>query len=158
MQRIFSREHKCLRMSNFCVTNSRINVHITLPKVLPADKEVYINLKRETFMKTMKKYLKKYKQTKIKMNITRKQYKGYRRIMRRLKNGEFKMALIDKSNNSAVIGFEEYLKIGGEHMKKDKKVTLEEAKNLAKKSDQHTSMILKIFNLGHIRSSGISQA
>ena len=71
-------------------------------------------------------------------------------IMRRLKNGEFKMALTDKSNHHTMIGNEEYLEMGSEHTKTDKKITLEEAKNLAKKSDQHSSMMLKIFILGHI--------
>ena len=70
MRTIFSREHKCIKMSNFGVTDSRFNAHITLPKVLPADKEVYIHLRRETFMKTMKKYLKKYEKNRIKINVT----------------------------------------------------------------------------------------
>merc|ERR1711954_425611 len=95
-------------------------------------------------MRTMKKY----KKDKIKINITKRQYKGYKRIMKILKNGEFKMALTDKSNHHAVIGNEEYLEMGSEHMKKDKKVTQEEAINLARESDRHTSMMLKIFNLG----------
>ena len=58
------------------------------------------------------------------------------------------MALTDKSNHHVVIGNEEYLEMGGEHTKKNKNVSLEEAKNLARECNQHTSMILKIFNLG----------
>ena len=68
--------------------------------------------------------------------------------MKRLKNGEFKMCLTDKSNHHAVIGNKEYLEMGKEHTKKDKKITLEEAINVARESDRHTSMMLKIFNLG----------
>ena len=73
----------------------------------------------------MKKFLKKYEKDKIKMNISKRQYKGYKRIMKRLKNGEFKMALTDKSKHHTVIGNKEYLEMGSEHTKKDKKVTLE---------------------------------
>ena len=98
----------------------------------------------------MRKFLKKYKKGKIKINISKRQYKGYKRIMKRLKNGEFKMALPDKSNHHAIIGNKEYLEMGSEHMKKDKKVTLEETINLARETDQHTSMMLKIFNLGQV--------
>ena len=58
MCKIFSREHKCLRLNNLRVTDSKFNAHITLPKALSQDKEVYINLRRETFTKTMKRYLK----------------------------------------------------------------------------------------------------
>ena len=107
-RRIFSREHKCLKINNFRVTESRFNAHITLPKPLSQDKEVYINLLRETFMRTMKKFLMKYEKDKIKMCLT------------------------DKSNNHALIGNEEYFEMGMEHTKKDKKVTLEEAMNLAR--------------------------
>ena len=82
------------------------------------------------------------------MNILKRQFKGYKRIMMRLKNGEFKMALTDKSNHHEVIGNQEYFEMGSEHTKKDKKVSLEEAINLARESDRHTSMMLKIFNLG----------
>ena len=115
-RRIFSREHKCLKINNFRVTESRFNAHITLPKPLSPDKEVYINLRRETFMRTMKKFLKKYEKDKIKMNISKKQYKGIKRIMKRLTNGEFKMALMDKSNHHAVICNEEYLEMGSEYI------------------------------------------
>ena len=91
MRRIFSREHKCIRMNNLQVTDSRFNAHITLPKAMSQDKEVYNNLRRETFMKTMKIYLKKYEQNKIKMNISKRQFRGYKKIKKRLKNHEFKM-------------------------------------------------------------------
>ena len=124
-RRIFSREYKCLKINNFRVTESRFNAHITLPKPLSPNKEFYINLRRETFMRTMKKFLKKYEKDKIKMNISKRQHKDYKRIMKRLKNGEFKMCLTDKSNHHAVIGNEEYLEMGREHTKKDKKVALE---------------------------------
>ena len=40
MRRIFFREHKCIRINNLRVTDSRLNTHITLPKALSQDKEV----------------------------------------------------------------------------------------------------------------------
>ena len=89
-------------------------------------------------MRTMTKFLKKYEKEKIKMNISKHQLKGYKRIMKRLKDGEFKMCLTDKSNHHAVIGNEEYLEMGREHTKKDKKITLDEAINLERESDRHT--------------------
>ena len=45
MCRIFSREHKCIRMNNLRVIDSRFNAPITLPKALSQDKEVYANLR-----------------------------------------------------------------------------------------------------------------
>ena len=38
--------------------------------------------------------------------------------------------------------------MGEEHTSKDRKITLEKAMELAKVNDQHTSMMLKIFNMG----------
>ena len=99
-------------------------------------------------MKTMKKYLKKYEKNRIKMNITNRQFKGYKKLKKRLKNGEFKMAMTDKSNHLAVIENEMYIKMGKEHTSKDQKISLDEAMDLTKKKDQHTSMLLKILNMG----------
>merc|ERR1711954_130658 len=106
MQKIFSREHKCLRLNNLCVTDSKFNAHITLPKPLSQDKEVYINLRRETFTKTMKRYLKKYELNRIKMNMSKKQFRGYKKLKKRLKKHEFKMCQTDKSNHLAMIANE----------------------------------------------------
>merc|ERR1711954_25971 len=148
MRRLFSREHKCIRLNNLRVMDSRFNAHITLPKALQQDKEVYINLRREVFTRTMKKYLKKYERNKIKMNLTKKQFRGYKKLKKRLKNNEFKMAQTDKSNHLAMIDYGKYKEMGSEHTSKDCKISLEEAMELAKKNDQHTSMLLKIFNMG----------
>ena len=131
------------------MTDSKFNAHITLPKPLSQDKEVYINLRRETFTKTMKRYLKKYELNRIKMNMTKKQFRGYKKLKKRLKKHEFKMCQTDnKSNHLAMIANEKYDKMGEEHTSKDRKITLEKALELAKFNDQHTSMMLKIFNMG----------
>ena len=58
------------------------------------------------------------------------------------------MAMADKSNHLAVIENEVYLKMGKEHTSKDRKITLDEAMDLAKKNDRHTPMLLKMFNMG----------
>merc|ERR1712112_709836 len=115
MRKVFSREHKCLKMSNMRVTDSKFNAHITLPKTLSQDKEVYINLRRETFTKTVKRYLKKYELNKIKMNMMKKQVRGYKKLKKRLKRNEFKMCQTDKSNHLAMIANEKYNEMGEEH-------------------------------------------
>merc|ERR1712112_748864 len=103
------------KLSNMRVTDSKFNAHITFPKALSQDKEVYINLRRETFTKTMKRYLKKYEQNKIKMNMTKKQVRGYKKLKKRLKRNEFKMCQTDKSNHLAMIANEKYNEMGEEH-------------------------------------------
>ena len=108
MHKIFSREKKCIKMNNLQVTDSRFNAHITLPKAMSQDKEVYNNLRRETFTKTMKRYLNKYEQNKIKMNISTRQFRGYKKIKKRLKKHEFKMVQMDKSNHLAMIENSKY--------------------------------------------------
>ena len=45
------REHKCIRMNNLRVIDSRFNTPITLPKALSQEKEVYINPRPKTFIK-----------------------------------------------------------------------------------------------------------
>ena len=96
----------------------------------------------------MRKYLKKYEKNRIKMNVTNRQFKGYKKLKKWLKNGEFKMAMTDKSNHLAVIENVKYLEMGDEHTSKDCKISLDDAMALAKKNYQHTSMLLKIFNMG----------
>ena len=63
----------------------------------------------------MKKYLKKYEINKIKMNMTKRQFKGYKKIKKRLKNHEFKMCQTDKSNHLAMIANDKYNEMGEEH-------------------------------------------
>ena len=58
------------------------------------------------------------------------------------------MVQTDKSNHLAMITNEKYNEMGEEHTSNDHKITLDEAMNLTKISDQHTSMMLKIFNMG----------
>ena len=99
-------------------------------------------------MKTMKKYLKKYEKNSIKMNVTNRQFKGYKKLKKWLKNRQFKMAMTHKSNHLAVIENEMYLKMGEEHTVKDSKISLDDAMDLAKKNNQHMSILLKIFNMG----------
>ena len=70
-------------------------------------------------MITMKKYLKKYEKNRIKMNVTNRHSKGYMKLKKRLKNGEFKMAMTKKSKHLAVIENDKYLKMGKEHTSKD---------------------------------------
>merc|ERR1711954_337608 len=92
--------------------------------------------------------MKKYEKNKIKMSLTKKQFKGYKKLKKRLKNNEFKMAQTDKSNHLAMIDYGKYKEMGSEHTSKDHKISLEEAMELAKENDRHTSMLLKIFNMG----------
>merc|ERR1711954_471406 len=47
-----------------------------------------------------------------------------------------------------MIANEKYNEMGEEHTSKDRKITLKKAMELAKINDQHTSMMLKIFNMG----------
>merc|ERR1711954_450128 len=47
-----------------------------------------------------------------------------------------------------MIANEKYNEMGEEHTSKDRMITLEKAMELAKLNDQHTSMMLKIFNMG----------
>ena len=96
----------------------------------------------------MKRYLKKYEQNKIKMNISKRQFRGYKKIKKRLKNHEFKMVQTDQINHLDMIENGKYNEMGDEHTPKDLKISLDEAMNLAKINDQHTSMMLKIFNMG----------
>ena len=80
--------------------------------------------------------------------MSKKQFRGYKKLKKRLKKHEFKMCQTDKSNHLAMIANEKYNEMGEEHTSKDRKITLEEAMELAKVNDQHMSMMLKIFNMG----------
>ena len=148
MRRVFTREHQCINMSNFRPTDSKHNAHIVLPKALSTLKEVYINLRREKYMATLARYLKRLEGKKIQMNMTNKQHKGYLKLQKRLKKNEFKLCETDKTNNFVAIDNDDYLKMGEEHTSKDKEVTLDTALNFQKELDKDTSMMIKIFNVG----------
>ena len=83
----------------------------------------------------------------MKINVTNKQFKDYKKIRKRLSNGVFKMALTDKSNYLAGIDNDTHSKFAVNFVKHHK-INLKGALGLAKESDQHTSMLLKCFNLG----------
>ena len=58
------------------------------------------------------------------------------------------MARINKSNHLAMIENSKYIEMGKEHTSKECKISLDEAMDLAKKKNQHMSMLLKTFNMG----------
>ena len=59
------------------------------------------------------------------MNISKRQFRGYKKIKKRLKKHEFKMVQTDKSNHLAMITNEKYNEMDEEDTSNDHKITLE---------------------------------
>ena len=148
IRQVLDRISKNLKMYHFRVTDSKFNSHITLPKALHQDQEVYINLRRTRWTARKIEYFRRLEKNRMKMNLKKKQLKGYRKLTKRLKNKEFKMCQTDKSNRLVPVPNDVYLEMGKEHTEKDKECTMEEALAIIKCLDAHSSMLIKILNQG----------
>ena len=71
-----------------------------------------------------------------------------RKLRKRIKEGEILVVLTDKSGKLALTTPENYIKMGQEHVKKDKEVTEDKARENQRKLNGHVSMWLKITNMG----------
>ena len=68
VRQVLDRNSRTLKMTNFRVTDSKFNPHITLPKALHQEEEVYINLRMTRWTARKKEYFKRLIKNQRNMN------------------------------------------------------------------------------------------
>ena len=96
---------------------------VTLPKPLSVRRESEIELRRECHDRVYQKYRQEFcnKDGEQKTNLTEDEKKGLKKIQKRIKEGDLVVMKTDKSGKMSVTDRENYVKMGQEHVKNDKK-------------------------------------
>ena len=110
------------------VTDLQECSRITLPKPLKAEDEAKLELRKTTQMGIFKKFLAENtnKNNDQKSNLTRQEQEGLKSLQKRIKEGDIIILKTDKSSKFTVTNRQEYLKMGEEHVNKDKIVNRQE--------------------------------
>ena len=83
-----------------------------------------------------------------KTNLSAPQKRGLAYIWKRVKNGEIVVVMTDKSGKVAIMSMNDYMEAALVHCKKDEEVGSEFVEHNQKILNGHTSMWLKMFNVG----------
>ena len=81
-------------------------------------------------------------------NLTKSQQEGLDSLKKRIKNMEVVICTTDKSGKFAIVGIEEYKRMGLKHTLKDKVITEEQAAKFQRQLIGHCKVWTKILNTG----------
>ena len=143
------------------VTDLPENGRVTLPKEVNPRIENELGMLRELVMSEFHRYKEEIeKEERDKgveedrrrnqegRNLSKKEKKGLKKLKQRIKDGEIIVLKTDKSGKLTVINREEYLKLGRDMIKEDKRIKREELRITEKRINEHTKMWTKIINAG----------
>ena len=149
-RQIFDPIEKVIDMRKRRVTDMKENSRVILPKPLSAYEEAKIAVRRENFEKVFGDYCQEHCSEKgeQKTNLTFSQRNGLRKLRKRIKDGEFVVMLTDKSGKLAISDVESYIEMGSVHTSKDTEVGDETVRKIQRLYNGHTSMWLKMANVG----------
>ena len=131
------------------VTDLKECSRVTLPKPLPVCEESLIEMRRNLHDKLYKEHL--TKNTKLGeqlANLSEKEIRGLRSILRRIKLGELLVIKTDKSGKFCVVSVEDYLEMGKVHTDKDKEVKRKDVIEIEKILNGHSISWVKMFSTG----------
>ena len=123
---------------------------ITLPKPLSPDEEANLDIRRRTQMEIFKKYKDKNtnKNGEQLTNLTKQEKEGLKSIQKRIQEGSIKVIKTDKSSKLAATTQEDYLRMGNEHVEKDKKITRQEVIDMEVNLNGHNRAWANIWGSG----------
>ena len=149
-RQIFDPLEKVIDMRKRRVTDMKENSRVILPKPLTAHEEAKIAVRREHFEEVFSEYCQEHCSEKgeQKSNLTFSQRNGLRKLKKRIKDGEIVVMLTDKSGKLAVSDVESYMEMGAVHTSKDTEVGDETVRKIQRLYNGHTSMWLKMANVG----------
>ena len=132
------------------VTDLKENSRVILPKPLPPVHEANIEMRRNIY----KKLFKDFKETNCnrkgeqKPNMTENEIAGLRTRRKRISEGEIVVLKTDKSGKFCITDRETYLELGKVHTSGDREINRGEIKEREKILNAHTSMWIKMTNMG----------
>ena len=122
---------------------------VTLPKPLTVSEEALIELRREIHNKTYGKYWKEFTLNGEQVeNLTDKEIRGLRSILRRIRAGELLVIKTDKSGKFCIVSVQDYLRLGEVHTKKDRKIERGDVIETEKILNGHSNAWCKIWSSG----------
>ena len=84
----------------------------------------------------------------IQSNLTSKEKRGLKSLLKRIQEGEIVVNVTDKSSKLCVNSMESYIRQGQEHVKNDRAIEWEEVEIMQRRVSSHAKVIVKIFNVG----------
>ena len=123
---------------------------ITLPKPLSPDEEANLDIRRRTQMEIFRKYKGKNtnKNGEQLTNLTKQEKEGLKSIQKRIQEGSIIVIKTDKSSKLAATTQEDYLRMGKEHVEKDKKITRQEVIDMEENLNGHNRAWANIWGSG----------
>ena len=131
------------------ITDYAENASVNLPGPASPQLEAELALRSDLFRKVTQEYkLQKEITDKQRPNLTPEQNRGLKLIKKRIKEGEYLVLKSDKSNKFVILSREAYIQMGMKHVTEDKELTNSEVTDIQRKITGHTSMLIRILDLG----------
>ena len=129
-RQVYNPETKEYDEGRWRVTDMPECARVTLPKPLKVVKEAEIEMRREIHNKISKEFRREKcdENGSQEDNLTKQERRGIRSLLKRREEGEIVIVLTDKSGKLCVMTKEDYLKLGEEHVKKDKEIGREQVR------------------------------
>ena len=123
---------------------------VTLPKPLSAEDEAKLDLRRTTQAQIFKDWLDKNtdKNNDQKSNLTPDEQEGLKSLQTRIKKGDLVIIKTDKSSKLAVTNRDEYIKMGQDHVAKDRIIDRQELIELEETLNGHSKAWCHIWGSG----------
>ena len=149
-RQVFDPEKKNFDYRKKRVTDLKENSRVCLPKPLPAIEEASIELRRENIRRVFREIKAKVcnKRGQQKSNLTEGQEEGIKSLRKRIADEEIIVMKTDKSGKFAITDRDNYEEMGRAHTGKDRVIGDDEARDRERVINGHTSMWLKMTNLG----------
>ena len=149
-RQVYDCENKTYDERKQRVTDLKECSRIFLPKPLEVRKEAQIEMRREMHARISENYRgeKCDKAGRQERNLTVEEQRGLKKLERRKNEGEIVIITTDKSSKMCVMRREDYLKLGEEHVSKDRVVDRQETLKIEKLLNQHALAWCKMWRTG----------
>ena len=149
------------------VTDMKECSRVFLPKPLEVTREAQLEMRREAHAKVSEKFRKENcdERGRQQRTLSVKELRGLKKLEKRKNEGEIVVIMTDKSSKLCIMKREDYLKLGEEHVAKDKEITREDVTGIEKVLNQHALTWIKMWRTGQdhnhedrIRQSKVSKS
>ena len=151
MRAVFNLREGIIDMRKRRATDVKGNSRVILPKKM---RGFETEAKLEMMRQELRGVFSKYTNEKCgsgglqKSNLSRGEIKGLKSLKKRVKEGELTILPTDKTGLFAVMSRETYQECGLKHTVKDREIGWEDLKQAQSEINGHTSMVIKIFDIG----------
>ena len=146
IRQIYDPINNILNFSKKRVTDSALNSYVKVPKELTAEKETYIDLRRNRYRSVLQSRIDALNNNSS--NLPPQEAKGLCTLQEKVKDGELLVLKTDKSGKLVPCSQDAYMEMGKVHFSKDREVNIEKVRNLSDEVAAHTSCWLKMFTVG----------